>query len=440
VGHARKFVTSVAVQLASYVPPLYWHICAAVTEHSDIANLSLRDQWHQLVLRPLSKLDGNSYNSSYILIVDALDECSNDNDIRIILQLLAEAQPLRTVQLRVFLTSRPVIPIRHRFNQIPDKEREDFVLHSISPSIVDHDIFIFLEHNLRLIGQEDAQEPSWPGLEAIRHLVQTASGLFIWAATACRFIREGLSAMERLYILLEGGNASSTPEEHLSMIYITVLRNSVQSSYIEKERRMLYRMLREFLGSIVVLFSPLSIASLSRLLRTTKQHIDRTLKNIHAIIDIPKDETCPLRLHHPSFRDFLLDSNRCRDTNFQVNDKQTHQSLAARCIQLMSESLKQDICGLDAPGALIADIDSSRIERSLSPELQYACLYWIQHLQKSGTQLHDNDQVHQFLQKHLLHWLEALGWMQKVSEGLHATSTLESIAAVSQLPAQRDIR
>jgi hypothetical protein len=97
------------------------------------------------------------------------------------------------------LTSRSEIPIRYGFNQIEDAERQDFVLHSISPSIIDRDISIFLEYNLSLIGQEDAQEPGWPGLEAIRRLVETASGLFIWAATACRFICEGLSTEERLH-------------------------------------------------------------------------------------------------------------------------------------------------------------------------------------------------------------------------------------------------
>ena len=433
MGYAGKFVTSIAVQLASSVPPLYWYIRTAITERSDIAVQSLRDQWHQLILCPLSKLDGNCCYPSYILIVDALDECDDNDNIRIILQLLAEARSLQRVRLRVFLTSRPEIPIRHGFSQIPDEEREYFVLHSISPSIVDHDIFIFLEYNLTLIGQEDAQEPGWPGLEVIRHLVETASGLFIWAATACRFIREGLSTEERLHKLLEGANASSTPEEHLNRVYITALRSSIQTSYIEKERQILYTTLREYLGSIVVLFSPLSVVSLSRLLHTTKQQVDRTLKNLHAILDIPKDETYPLRLHHPSFRDFLLDSSRCRDTNFHVDDKQTHRMLATRCIQLMSESLKQDICGLDTPGALIADIHSSRIERSLPSEVRYACLYWIQHLQKSSIELHDNDQVHQFLQEHLLHWLEALSWMQNLSEGIYAISSLESITAVSRL-------
>jgi hypothetical protein len=39
--------------------------------------------------------------------------------------------------------------------------------------------------------------------------------------------------------------------------------------------------------------------------------------------------------------------------------------------------------------------------------------------------------VHQFLREHLLYWLEALGWMQKVSEGIHAIASLESITAVS---------
>jgi len=224
VGHAGKFVTSIAVQLASSIPTLRRHISDAVTEYSDIASRSLRDQWQLLVLGPLLKLDGNGCRASYVLVVDALDECDNDNNIRIILELLAEARSLKTVRVRVFLTSRPEVPIRHGFYQISKTKYYDFVLHNISPSIVDHDISIFLEYNLRLIGAEDAQDPSWPGAEVIKTLVQSASGLFIWAATACRFIREGLFANERLRTLLKGGaSTAATPEEQLNGIYITVL-------------------------------------------------------------------------------------------------------------------------------------------------------------------------------------------------------------------------
>ena len=80
---------------------------------------------------------------------------------------------------------------------------------------------------------------------------------------------------------------------------------------------------------------------------------------------------------------------------------------------------------------LVADVERSLIERNLPPEVQYACLYWIQYVQKSGIQLCDNDQVHCFLQEHLLYWFEVLGWMGKVSEGVHVIVALESFTIVS---------
>lgn len=97
----------------------------------------------------------------------------------------------------------------------------------------------------------------------------------------------------------------------------------------------------------------------------------------------------------------------------------------------MSSSLKQDICGLKAPGKLTTDVETSLVEQRLPPEVQYACLCWIQHLHRSETQLHDDHQVHYFLREHLLHWLEALGWMGKVSEGIYAIASLELYASVS---------
>jgi hypothetical protein len=267
-------------------------------------------------------------------------------------------------------------------------------------------------------------------------LVQISGGLFVWAATACRFIQEGLFADERVQSLLEGSKPSTAPEEHpeahLDELYTTVLKKSIRPGYSVTDKEALYGMLRYILGSIIVLLSPLSASSLYKLLHVTEQKMNQALKDLHAILDIPKVNAHPLRLHHASFRDFLLDSKRCGDPNFRVDEKQTHRTLAESCIQLMSTSLKQDICGLNTPGILVSNIKRSRVERSLPPEVQYACLYWIQHLQKSGDQLHDDDQVHQFLQKHLLHWLEALSWIQKVSEGIYAIASLESIAAVSQ--------
>ena len=419
------------MQLAKNVPPLKRHIYDAISDDNIIASRDLRDQWRQIVLAPLSKLTGNSSPSSYVLVVDALDECDDDKNIRIILQLLAEARSLKTVRLRIFMTSRPEIAIRQSVYQLPGTDLRDFALHNISPATVDQDLSLFFTHDLALVGQENSLEAGWPGEQAIKCLVQKASGLFIWAATACRFIREGLFVEERLRILLEGGISTAAPEEHLNGLYITVLQNSIRPGYTEQEKQRLCSILRDILGSIVVLFSPLSADSLSRLPHLTQRKVDQALKDLHAILDIPKDQTRPLRLHHPSFRDFLLDKGRCGHPKFWVDEKQAHRTLADSCIQLMSASLKQDICSLGAPSVLVTDIESSRVEQCLPLEVQYACLYWVQHFRKCGAQLHDNDQVHQFLQIYLLYWLEVLSWMRKISEGILAITSLESHISVS---------
>ncbi|MCJ1423397.1 hypothetical protein MMC29_001280 [Sticta canariensis] len=97
VGHAVKFFTTLAFQLAKTSPILKGYICDAVSANVDIKDQSLCDQWRQLILQPLSRLDENSSLSSYIFVIDALDECEGESDIRAILKLLAEAQPLDKV-------------------------------------------------------------------------------------------------------------------------------------------------------------------------------------------------------------------------------------------------------------------------------------------------------------------------------------------------------
>jgi hypothetical protein len=428
--NASKFVATVALQLAVHIKPLQRHICDVI-EHSMIASLSLTDQWRQLVLGPLSKLDDDNTHPSYVIVIDALDECEGENYVQTIIKLLAEARSLKKVRLRVLITSRPEVPIRYGFCQIPNSEHRAFILHDIEVAVVDHDISIFLRYELRSIGQERRLGAGWPSELVIRLLVQKASGLFIWAATACRFIREGrLFVQRRLEMMLQGDKSVTTPGNHLNEIYLTVLENSIHQNYTEQEKEDFYNTLREILGSIVSLSSPLSTCSVATLLHMPKQDVAQTLEDLHSILDIPEDQTCLLRLHHPSFRDFLLDEDRCSNLKFWVDKRQAHQTLADDCIRLMSNSLKQDVCGQEALGTLVAHVESSQMEQCLPPEVRYACLYWIQHLEKSGAQLCDNDQVHQFLQAHLLHWLEALGWMQKIPEGILAIASLESIALV----------
>jgi len=77
-----------------------------------------------------------------------MDECESDVDITLILQLLVEAQLLKKVCLRVFLTSRLDTSIRYGFDQILEDKHRHIVLYNISTLVIDYDIFIFLTHKL----------------------------------------------------------------------------------------------------------------------------------------------------------------------------------------------------------------------------------------------------------------------------------------------------
>jgi len=431
--HAGKFVTTIAIQLAR-LSILRDPIHKAISENDGIVNKTLRDQWEALVLEPLSRLEAGADTSQVVIVIviDALDECDRENGIQRVLQLLSHTPVTRAVRFRVLVTSRPEIPIRIGFSHVADSEHLDFVLHDISQSVVDLDISLFLEHELGQVRQSRALGLDWPGEQTIHNMVRKSSGLFIWAATACRFIREGgRFAARRLSTILQGDTSTTAPEGQLDQIYLAVLKNSIRPGYTDQEKDEMYRMLRKVLGSIVILSSPLPSKSLAQLLHTPQEDVDQALEDLHAIVDISKHQGCVIRLHHPSFRDFILDKNRCGDAHFWVDEKEAHKTLADHCILLMSNTLKQDICGLQAPGTLAAEVDSSRVEHCIRPEIQYACLYWVQHLQRSGIQLFDDGQIYQFLREHLLHWLEILSLIGRTSEGVLRINSLETYIQVS---------
>ncbi|RYP50922.1 hypothetical protein DL768_003647 [Monosporascus sp. mg162] len=415
VSHAGKFVTSIALQLAHNVPASHQHICDAITERSNIVSQSLRDQWHHLVLRPLSKQDCNGCQSSYILVVDALDECDDGNNTQIIPQLLAEARSLKMVQLRVFITSRLDNPIRRGFDKIPESEHQDFVLHEIDSSITEHDISLFLSARLREIRETHFLSDKWPDGAEEKLLVQKAGGLFIYIATACLFIENSIEPEDDLKSILKGDFGEDTPLSRLDKIYKQVIHTAFERTRSRhREKTALCSLIQEGPQDM----SPRAL---------------RLLDQLRALLIIPKtpEEQTPIRSLHISFRDFLLDRDRCGDPNFWVDEREAHQKLADGCIRLMDTSLRQDILGINAPGVLVANVEGARVEQCLPPGVQYACLYWIQHLQKSGARLGDNDPVHQFLKDHFLHWLEALSWMRKVSEGIHAIATLDNCPDLS---------
>jgi hypothetical protein len=231
LDHAGMFFTTLAAQLANTLPALRPYICSAIAEKFNITQQGLAEQWKYLVFQPLFNLKKVLHQSQIFgLVIDALDECEGEDDIRLILLLLAQANTLKSVQLRVFVTSRPEFPIRLGFYTIPEGAHQDFILHSISSSIIHHDISIFFRHEL----QTAWKKCDLPEQQTIELLVKKAGGLFIWAATACRFINDGRRFTgRRLSLILRDDTTVMLPEKKLDEIYITILTHFVCGTFDE---------------------------------------------------------------------------------------------------------------------------------------------------------------------------------------------------------------
>lgn len=418
-GNAKYLISTITRQLVTRQRRLGPDVLNAIKNDPNIAYKSLSEQCEKLLCQPLVKLHLDQ-PTIIVIVIDALDECDGEDDIRVILRLLFKMQEIKSVRLRVFLTSRPELPIRLGFEQ--DNNHQDLVLHALPAPVVEHDIRVFLEYKLLKIQHERSLPPEWPGKDDVTRLVEMAVPLFIVAATACRFIKEGTHPKKRLQKFLEF--QATTTATQMDKIYLPVL-NQLKDNDITESKELVQEF-QDIVGVIILLATPLSIESLSQLLQISADDISELLDPLHSVLSVPSSREAPVRILHLSFRDYLL----ITESPFHVNEQQTHGKIASHCLQLMEARLKHNICGLESYGIQRKDINPQIINQHLPADLQYCCRYWVYHLKQSQGRISESE-ILSFLRKRFLHWLEALALIGSISETMEMIDILKSSIWVS---------
>lgn len=437
-GNALKLFTTMARQLAMRHPDLAIEIKKAIVADSAIGNKALRQQFQHLILEPVRTVTSNArVYKPIILLIDALDESDRDDDIKVIISLLSL---LRGTVLRTFITSRPELPIRLGFSSIKEEYR-DIVLHEVPPPTMERDLRLYLSYQLKSIRAEynalvqddegDKLIQEWPGGPDLEKLVQMAIPLFIFAATVCRFLGDRRCGHpdELLREVLRFQTRSQ--ESKLDMTYLPVL-NRLVKDLSDKDRHRLVEQFKTIVGCIVVLESPLSTDALAKILDIPKRSITSLLSMLHSVLGVPQSTMSPVRLLHLSFRDFLLDSEK-RGSEFWVDAIQTHNNIATNCLRVMNNFLREDMCGLRLSGMEDSIIHHDEVGTYIPSEVQYACLYWVSHLQSGADHVDHLDCVLDFLQSHFLHWVEALSIMRRARDSFSMLRELEKLSIVKQL-------
>ncbi|BAE64234.1 unnamed protein product [Aspergillus oryzae RIB40] len=436
-GRAEKFFATIVRQIIIQEPRLIPSIRRAIQRDPSISTKSLGEQFNKLLLEPLLAVKEDPAGISVLaIVVDALDECDPENDIGLLLRLLPRISTQSPIRLRVFLTSRPEIPIREGFDNVSENDHRSIGLHGVVESSIRHDILLFMNDRFEEMRQKFSLPQGWPGESTIRDLVNIATPLFIAAATMCRFIADRRwNPEQRLALVLGSGSTKNAPKSYISKLehtYLPVFEQILHSrddDDDEDEKEQLVQEYRVIVGTIIILANPLGLTSLAKLLNMPSNDVSRRLDFLHSVLSIPDDEDTPIQLFHQSFRDFLLHPKVRTKTKFWIDEEHIHRETLFRCIEVMTREnggLSKNICQLSSDATLRSDINDEVIRDHFSAELRYSCHYWSYHLQQGRYQITDHDEIHKFVQKHLLHWLEAMSVLGLAPEIVRGIRTLQS--------------
>ncbi|KAH7201202.1 hypothetical protein DER44DRAFT_827832 [Fusarium oxysporum] len=425
-GNLNKLMSTLAYQLASSIPGVAFFIKKTLDDNPAVVGKSVREQFQKLIQEPLSEAVASTIAMPpVVMVIDALDECDQEADIRLLINILSQAKTVLP-QLRVFLTSRPELPIRLGFSEVQGSY-QDLVLHEIPVEIVEHDILVFLNNEFKKIrhsfnmtvGGERKLPPDWPGRRTVQSLAQMAVPLFIFAATVCRFVgdRKRDSPPTLLRKVLDYKSKGHVSQ--LDRTYGPVL-HSLITDIAENDKKQIVKDFKLIVGSIVMLADPLSVWALSQLLEVDPDVVDNRLDMLHSVLSIPPTRKAHVRLLHLSFRDYLI----TQEGVFQVDERQTHETLAKHCLHVMWDGLRENICGLSFPGTCRSTVASSELEERIPPHLQYACMHWVYHQMEGESKLNDDNKVYDFLTTHFLHWVEAMSLLGRAKECLDSLRSL----------------
>nr|POF13748.1 vegetative incompatibility protein het-e-1 [Quercus suber] len=433
-SNADHFFSTITAQLADVLPPLRAPVAAALEKDSFLCGRGIQEQFEKLLLQPLLSIDAAYLSQKrLIIVIDALDECNRDTDIRKFLKLLGQVNAESTLCLRIFLTSRPELPVRLGFRQLDRKLHEDVILEEVQEQSISGDIRAFFDDEFAKIKEDQLlRRPGtsipadWPNEQDRQTLVVLAVPLFIFAATVCRFVSES-NPQKRLKVILE--QQYSAGSSHLAKLYLPILDQLLVGKEEEEQQDILMKF-REVIGPIVLVADPLSITSLASLLDLDQDDIYFRLEQLHSVLQVPPTLDDPIRLLHLSFRDFLTDPKRKDKSRFWIDESAIHRKLASDCLRRLNDFgvLRNDICCVVQPGTRRVELSPDEVAKHIPPDIAYACSYWPLHFVKSKEQLTDDSPAHYFLQQHFLHWLETLSWLGRLSSSVAYISGLISIA------------
>ncbi|CUA70046.1 putative WD repeat-containing protein alr3466 [Nostoc sp, PCC 7120] [Rhizoctonia solani] len=402
--NVNKIIPSIAYQLARFSRPFQYALCGALEKDPDAHGKVLQMQFDALIKDPILQVQ-HTLPEELTVVIDALDECEDKDSTSRMLQLLLNRS--MNLPIRFVLSSRPEPEIR---DQMTEQVRARLVLHELNKGEVRVDIKTYLRAALAKM------EPSE---EQLAGLAEKAGVLFIYAATAVRYIGYDnfqCDPEDRLRTILVGSESQEDGEnEKIDRLYTTVLQAALGNQRLRKVER---DNMRQVLHTVICARDPLTVSGLSELLQIhNPNRVRAALRPLWSVLHIIGDSELVTTLH-ASFPDFMLNPSRSKEYSCD-SDSHNH-TLVEHCFSRIKRAKPSfNICGLQSaylPDRLVPDI-KQRVVTTISSDLFYACRYWADHFAAGKYTATLVAQLQDFISTRLLLWMEVLNLRKQMAAG-----------------------
>ena len=419
----RFIFPTLAFQLAYKYPDFRSHFVSLLRTNPDVVHESLYNQMKKLIAEPLQ-----TTGVSTVIVIDALDECKDDEPSSAILSVLARFVGQIT-KAKFFITGRPEPRIKTGFRlPLLIDSTDVFVLHDVHPDLVNSDIRLFLKHELSELAQR-RHLVGWPTEENIDVLCRRAAGLFVYAVATVKFLDSSTHLpKQRLDVILRlpestapEGKTRLKPKITLDSLYTSIL----QAAFSEEDSDVDSKV-RAIVGTIVMVVNPLPPRAIADLIGVDPEEVRLFLPLVQSLLVVGEDSDQPVKPFHKSFPDFITDPSRCADARFFISPERSHLDLAMSCLRVMNDGLEQNLLSLPeyALNSEVPDLQT-RVNNCISAALQYACRSWHSHLTKTEVNTtHLLSCLRTFLEEKFLAWLEVLSVLGDVGGAAVALENL----------------
>jgi hypothetical protein len=335
----KSLVANIAYRVAFVIPGAREPINTAIEADPLILSYSVEVQLTKLVFEPLRLLLDRGYFLAHpfppLVLIDGLDECMDKNAQTKLIRLLSSSVARYQLPLKFLLVSRPEAHIKSAV-ALPAEQSTISRLELNNDFLPDEDIHRFLTDKFREIKMCHpfcSGIPSfWPSKQQMDTLICKASGQFIYASLAVRFINSTCnSPMRQLDIVLglRPPINHDLPFAELDTLYTFILsctknldlvlhilglNDALTNAEHEYTGEIIETVLHLEVGDVCIYLSPLN-----SLLKLKESHGSGG----HRII-----------FHHSSFMDFLRTPERSSD--YCINSQNSDFLIVQRILQLFT--------------------------------------------------------------------------------------------------------